>query len=48
MQAADDLEKGVERANKLFEQIAKLARSIGKVYWAFKNPGEGDKEEPDS
>lgn len=37
LEAVDDLEKGAEHANKLFEQLVKLAESAGKIYAAFKD-----------
>ncbi|WP_281383708.1 hypothetical protein [Candidatus Competibacter phosphatis] len=42
MEAVEDLEKGAERANKLFEQMVKLAEAAGKIYAAFKGNQESD------
>lgn len=42
LEAVEDLEKGAERANKLFEQMVKLAEAAGKIYAAFKGNQESD------
>ena len=42
LEAVEDLEKGAERANKLFEQMVKLAKAAGKIYAAFKGNQESD------
>lgn len=42
LEAVEDLEKGAERANKLFEQMVKLAETAGKIYAAFKGNQESD------
>lgn len=38
-EAAEDVEKGVERFSKLFEQMVKVAEAGGKIYRAFKGSG---------
>jgi len=45
--ALEDLEKGAERANRLFESLEKRARSAGRVYRAFKSPDKDGGEELD-
>jgi len=42
LEAVEDLEKGAERANKLFEQMVKLAEAAGKIYATFKGNQESD------